>query len=86
MDTVTAVLSCAAALLVLRFGHNKPHHQIEITSRTGLLSTNERSGVPYHIIEVGRLACLQLVGHCDLCLPVWARPERADDCYKRHPR
>ena len=67
MDTVTAVLSCAAALLVLRFGHNKPHHQIEITSRTGLLSTNERSGVPYHIIEVGRLACLQLVGHYVAC-------------------
>ena len=33
------------------------HHQIGITSRTGLLSTNERSEVPYHIKEVGRLAC-----------------------------
>ena len=58
MHTVTAVRWCAVALLVLRFGHTKPHHQIEITSRTGVLSINERSGVPYHIIEVGRLAYL----------------------------
>ena len=60
-------LWCAAALLVLRFGHKKPYHQIETTSRIGLLSTNERSGVQYHIIEVGRLACLQLVGHYVAC-------------------
>ena len=32
-----------------------------LTSRAGLSSTNERSGVPYHIIEVGQLPCLQLV-------------------------
>ena len=25
--------------------------------------TKERSGVPYHILEMGGLACLQLVGH-----------------------
>ena len=37
------------------FGHKKPHHQIEITSRTGLLFTNERSGVTYYVTEVGRL-------------------------------
>ena len=79
MGTVTAVLWCAAALLVLRFGLNKPHNQIEITVRTGPLATNERSRVPYHVIEVGRLACLQLVGHCLLYLTLWARPERADE-------
>ena len=61
-------LWCAinTALLVLRFGH-KPHNQIEITSRTDLLSTNEGSGVPHHIIKVGRLACLQLVGQYVAC-------------------
>ena len=42
---------------------NKAHHQIEITSCTALLSINERSGVPNHIMEVGRSACLQLVEH-----------------------
>ena len=38
-----------------------------LTSRTGPLSTNERSGVPYHTIEVGWLACLQLVRHYVAC-------------------
>ena len=57
MGTVIPVLSCAAALLVLRFGHNKTHHQIEITSRTDKPFGYNRT-VPYHIIEVGRLACL----------------------------
>ena len=61
-------LWCVAAFLVIRVGDKKPQHQIEVTSRTGLLSINERSGVPYHIIEVGQLACLQLVGHYVACL------------------
>ena len=43
-------------------------NQIEITPRTGLLlSTNERLGVSYHIIHVGLLACLQVVGHYVAC-------------------
>ena len=43
---------------------SQAHHQVGITSRTGLLSINERSWVSYHIIEVGRLACplLRFVG------------------------
>ena len=41
--------------------------QVPITSRTGLLSSNERSGVPYHIIAGCRWACLQLVGRCACC-------------------
>ena len=64
---LSAVLSCAAELLVLRFVHNKRHHQIEITSCTGLLSTNERSRVPHHVIGVGWLAWLQPVGHYVAC-------------------
>ena len=60
-------LWCAVALLVILYGDKKPHHQIEITSRTGLLSTNEWSVVPCHIIKVGRLACLEIVGHYVAC-------------------
>ena len=37
------------------------YRQIEVTSRTGRLSTNERSGVPNHIKEVGRWRALSYV-------------------------
>ena len=79
MNTITAVLWCAAALLVLRFSHNKSHNQIHITSHTKLLPTNERPGVPYHIVAVGQFACPQLVGHYVACLTLWAWLERADE-------
>ena len=76
MDTVIAVLWRAAALLVLRFRHNKPHHQIEIALRTVLLRTVR---VPISHNRGGSVgvpaACRELCGL--LCLTLWARPERA---------